>query len=291
MSAHLTVPKAVAGILLLCAALGGGCSESPTQVKVAIYTRGVRVPDDVARIHLSVADHEPAASDAGGVDDSVYDADVELCTDDVSGGGCYDLPLSAVLFPGKKRAGDSVRVQVDAVGPAGSIVTSDAALFVFSPHQSFQLDFVLYAACIGIVDCAARNQACGPDAQCTTLGPVAGGSTPDLAGDVSGGGDDLAAVGDMAGKDGGGGNGDMSKSPGDLAPPMVDMTPISCGSAGCAPGTVCSSGSCVPCGAPTELCCSTLPACTSGTCQLNGHCPPIVMTNDMQIMTIDAGVH
>jgi hypothetical protein len=274
-----------AAAMLLCAALAVGCSKTPTQVKIAIYTRSVRVPDDVARIHLSVADQEPAATDAGKVDDSVYDAAVELCTDQV-GSGCYDLPLSAVLFPGQKRAGDSVRVQVDAVGPAGDVVTSDAALFVFSPHQSFQLDFVLYAACIGVVDCALRDQACGPDAQCASVTPTPGGSTPDLADDT--GGADLAGttVADLASSKDGAGEGDMSHAPGDMAKVGTDLA--GCGSTACAPGTVCSGGSCVPCGIAGDLCCDTTPACAGTSVCVNGRCGPGIVQNDMQIMSIDA---
>ncbi len=269
-----------AAALIACATLALGCTNDRTQVRIAIFTEGVRVPDDVARIHLTVADREPGATDAGAVDDTVYNQEVALCTSTPTP-GCYDLPLSAVLFPGPKRAGDTVKVEVIAIGPQGLPVTSDAALFVFSPHQSFQLDFVLYANCLGVTDCADRDQTCGPDAQCQSLVPVKGGSTPDLSGGA-GSGDDLSmgsgGGGGSAGGGGGGGGGsgggggtaggggttgeDMSK----IKPPD-DL------------GMVIPPKDLAMCGQLAEACCAGN-LCEVGAC-LSGVCSPIAMLGDM----------
>ena len=284
-----------AAALIACATLALGCTNDRTQVRIAIFTEGVRVPDDVARIHLTVSDREPGATDAGAIDDAVYDQEVALCTGTPTP-GCYDLPLSAVLFPGPKRAGDTVKVEVLAIGPLGLPVTSDAALFVFSPHQSFQLDFVLYANCLGVTDCADRDQTCGPDAQCQSLTPVKGGSTPDLSGGA-GSGDDLSMSGDMTGSGGGGGGGggsaggggngeDMSKgkTPEDLAPPPPDMACL----VACSPGEVCDKGICTVCGNLGGPCCDTAPMCVTGSC-IAGKCSSITSIGDMQVMTMPGG--
>jgi hypothetical protein len=163
--------------LVVCAvaaaALAAGCTKHQTEMILVITTEGVRIPDDVHKVHLTVADRQPAG------DDPVYDADIELCNPMLST-GCYDIPLTAALYPGKSRGGDSVRVQVDAVGPSGTVI-ADAALFTFADEQSLRLDFVLYANCLGNVECALRNQACGPSDTCIDLKPGQTNGPLDLA--------------------------------------------------------------------------------------------------------------
>jgi len=163
----LVVAAAVA--LVACA----GCKQARTEMVIVVQTEGVRVPDDVAQIRVLVADRET------GGDAVVYDSTVPLCTPTLTT-GCYTLPLSAVLHPGAKQPNDPVRVQIDALSRGGTKVTSSAALFTFSPKQSLRLDFVLYAGCIGVVDCSVRDQACGPDAMCVVLRPVKLDGEPDL---------------------------------------------------------------------------------------------------------------
>ena len=140
---------------------------------LVITTEGVRIPEDVHKVHLTVQ----IASRS--LDDTVYDADVELCNPTLTT-GCYDIPVTAALFPGKSRGSDSVRVQVDAIGGNGTVI-ADAALFTFAKEQSLRLDFVLYANCLGNVECAERDQACGPLDTCIDLKPGQTNGPLDLA--------------------------------------------------------------------------------------------------------------
>jgi hypothetical protein len=191
---------AVVAVALVAAGLiGAGCKKPRTEMVVVVQTEGVRVPEDVAQIRVLVADRE------SGGDTPVYDSTVSLCTPTLTT-GCYTLPLSAVLHPGSKQPDDPVKVQIDALSRTGVRVTSSAALFTFSPKQSLRLDFILYSNCIGLVDCSVRDQACGPDAKCTTLTPVKLEDDPDLG--LGGGGGS-----------GGSGGGDMS-----LPPPVRDLS-------------------------------------------------------------------
>jgi hypothetical protein len=188
---------------------------------VVVQTEGVRVPEDVAQIRVLVADREASG------DSAVYDQTVPLCTPTLTS-NCYTLPLSAVLHPGAKQPNDTVRVQIDALSRSGAVVTASAALFSFSPKQSLRLDFVLYAACIGVVSCAERNQACGPDAMCTTLTPVKLDGEPDLgATGGDGGAADLSLpgeIGDLAAPPGSDlAATDMAQTSADLGVGMVDM--------------------------------------------------------------------
>jgi hypothetical protein len=149
--------------LALAAAVAAvtGCTEHQTEMILVITAEGVRIPEDVHKVHLTVADRQ------GGNDDTVYDADVELCTPTLSA-ACYNMPVTAALFPGKSHGSDSVRVQVTAIGGNGPVI-DDAALFTFADKQSLRLDFVLYANCLGNVECAKRDQACGPLDSCIDL--------------------------------------------------------------------------------------------------------------------------
>jgi len=155
--------RALALVTVAGAALAAGCTEHQTEMILVITTEGVRIPDDVHKVHLAVADR------GAGSDDIVYEQDVELCNPTLQT-SCFDIPVTAALFPGKSHATDSVRVQVTAVGANGPVI-DDAALFTFADKQSLRLDFVLYGNCLGNVECALRDQACGPLDSCIDLQP------------------------------------------------------------------------------------------------------------------------
>jgi hypothetical protein len=177
-------------MVVMAALAAAGCKKPRTEMLITVQTDGVRVPEDVAQVRLLVTDRQ------SGGDGVMYDSTVPLCTP-TSTTICYTLPLTAVLHPGPKQPSDTVRVQIDALARGGGLVTSSAATFAFSAKQSLRLDFILYAACIGVTDCAKRDQACGPDAMCTTLTPVQFEGEPDLGPGGGGGGADMASS-DMA---------------------------------------------------------------------------------------------
>ena len=231
----------VAAVAALVAA--GGCSKHQTEMILVIMTEGVRVPEDVHKVHLKVADRTAS------LDDTVYDADVELCNPMLTS-ACYDIPVTAVLFPGKSHGTDSVRVQVDAIGPNGTVI-ADAALFTFADQQSLRLDFVLYANCLGNVECAKRDQACGPLDQCIDLKPGMTSGPLDLAlpkppADLSipPGPPDMTMV-DLAGAD-------LTMTPPDLVS-ILDMA--GCAGVVCDMGEQCVAGTCQPCGFFGQPCC------------------------------------
>lgn len=175
MSARARLLCSRTTLLCVCTILLCACTKARTETVIVVDTNGVRIPQDVAKLHFTVADRQ-----SGGSDDIVFDADVVMCHDTLMT-SCYNVPVSAALFPGKMRPQDSVRVEVDAVNPNGAVVTADAALFTFAEGQSERLDFVLWANCIGVTDCAVRNQACGPDGMCTMLSPTPFHGATDLA--------------------------------------------------------------------------------------------------------------
>lgn len=229
--------------LATAAALAGGCTKHQTETILVITTEGVRIPDDVHKLHLTVADRQ------GTLDDTVWDSDVELCTPDLTS-TCYNLPVTADLFPGKSRAGDSVRVQVDAIG-AGGVVIADAALFTFADQQSLRLDFVLYGNCLGNVECAKRDQACGPLDTCIDLKPGPTSGPLDLA--LPKGPADLSTppipdmtLVDLAGAD-------LTTIPPDLTQNPPDMA--GCTGVVCDMGEQCIGGVCTPCGVMGMSCC------------------------------------
>ena len=219
-----------------------GCTQHQTEMILVITTEGVRIPDDVQKLHLKVADREAS------LDDTVYESDVNLCNPELTT-SCYDIPVTGVLFPGGKHGSDSVRVEVDAIGPGGTVI-ADAALFTFAKHQSLRLDFVLYANCLGNVTCAERDQACGPLDNCITLAPGPTSGPLDLAlppapADMSMP-EDMTLV-DLA-------NADLTHVPPDLTS-TLDMA--GCASVTCDMGEVCIAGQCVACGELDEPCCFT----------------------------------
>ncbi|MCU1280648.1 MAG: hypothetical protein JWM53_4194 [bacterium] len=232
--------RSVAAVAALAAAVG--CTKHQTEMILVITTEGVRIPDDVHKVHLTVADRTAS------LDDTVYDADVELCNPMLTT-GCYDIPVTAVLFPGKSHAGDSVRVQVDAIGPKGKVI-ADAALFTFADQQSLRLDFVLYANCLGNVTCADRDQACGPLDQCIDLHPGQTNGALDIALPVAAdlsipqSPPDLTPV-DLA-------NADLTLVPPDLVS-ILDLA--GCAGVTCDMGEQCVAGACQPCGFAGQPCC------------------------------------
>ncbi|HEX9105073.1 MAG TPA: hypothetical protein VF997_22835, partial [Polyangia bacterium] len=183
------------------------------------------------------------------IDDLVYDADVELCNPMLTT-GCYDIPVTAALYPGKMRPGDSVRIQVDAIGPGGPVI-ADAALFTFADQQSLRLDIVLYANCLGNVECAKRDQACGPLDTCIDLQTGHAGNGPlDLA--LPKGPEDMSVVTppdltnvDLAGAD-------LTLIPPDLVS-TVDLA--GCTGVMCPAGQQCVAGVCQACGGYMQTCC------------------------------------
>jgi len=86
----MTTTRALALLSLAAAAgLASGCTKHQTEMILVITTEGVRIPDDVHKVHLTVADRQ------GSLDDKVYDADVELCNPALST-ACYDLPVASL---------------------------------------------------------------------------------------------------------------------------------------------------------------------------------------------------
>lgn len=266
---------------LLAALLLCGCTKPRTEVVVVVTTDGVRIPDDVDQIQLRVADTTDLAN-------PTFEKSFRLCGAGTSG-DCLGLPLDFTLIPGAKHPEHSTRVQLTA-RRGGSPVIDDAAIFTFAPEQSLRLDFVLYANCLGNVDCAARDQACGRDDHCQPIMPTPIHGEPDLAtpppADLAVG-RDLAVGADLA-------LGPDLTPPHDLAGcvPMCGTTyhcgpdpancfsdPNYCGT--CAPGNNCMPGigsaMCVACGGTSQPCCMTNPSC-SGTyayCQgATGTCQP-----------------
>jgi hypothetical protein len=225
-----------------------GCTKHQTELILVVTTEGVRIPDDVQKLHLTVTDRQAS------LDDTVYEQDVALCNPQLTS-SCYDIPVTAALFPGKTRGSDSVRVQVDAIGPGG-IVIADAALFTFAEEQSLRLDFVLYANCLGNVACAARDQACGPLDTCIDLHPGPTNGPLDLALPVS---DDMSIPLDMTPVDLVGA--DLTQVPPDLTS-TLDMA--GCAGVMCDMGETCVAGVCQGCGNMGEVCCFMGAGGTSG---------------------------
>ncbi len=291
-----TIRAFTAAVLAAAALAAGGCTQHQTEMILVITTEGVRIPDDVQKLHLTVADRE------GSLDDTVYESDVNLCNPTLTA-ACYDIPVTGVLFPGKTHATDSVRVEVDAIGPNGTVI-ADAALFTFADHQSLRLDFVLYANCLGNVACAVRDQACGPLDTCVSLMPAPTNGPLDIALPVV---QDMSVPQDMTLVDLAGA--DLTTVPADLTT-SIDLSGCSgitcdmgeqcvagvcmpCGESGdpccfmgggtASPGTcnesnlMCNGNTCVKCGSPPNLCCPTAPSCFSGIC-VGNTCEPQDMT-------------
>jgi hypothetical protein len=265
-----------AALIALC--LLGGCSKPRTEAVVIISTDGIRIPDDVAALHLTVFDKAP------GGDDPVFDQQLPICREGHPG-SCYPLPLSMTLIRGAMRPGDSVRVLVDAINTDGKPVISDAALFTFSPEHSLRLDFVLYANCLGNVDCSHLDMACGPEDRCYGINPMTFTGEPDLSASPA----DLSAPGDF-------GNEDLSPSLVDLASSDLSHLDLT----GCVPqctGRTCgddtcfgmcgmcsgfnycqaATGTCQPCGALNEFCCAQATCKFGLVCDGTNHCVNVMV--------------
>ncbi|HEY2745597.1 MAG TPA: hypothetical protein VGL86_13270 [Polyangia bacterium] len=207
-----------------------GCTKARTEAVVLVTTDGLRVPDDVDAIELSVADSVDEA-------DPVFDHQFYVCGGAVS--DCMNLPLEFTLIPGAHRDHSS-RVEVIATRN-GTPVIDDATLFTFAEGQSLRLDFVLYGNCIDNLDCAARDQACGPDAMCQPVPAVPITRDPDLSaaepdlGAADLGAEDLAAPADLAAPS------DLSTPP-DFAGCVPQCTIGLCGDNGCGHPCLCGSG-------------------------------------------------
>ena len=303
----MTTTRALTLLSLAAAALAAGCTKHQTEMILVITTEGVRIPEDVHKVHLTVADRQ------GSLDDTVYDADVELC-DPMLTTGCYNIPVTAALYPGKSRSSDSVRVQVDAIGGGGTVI-ADAALFTFADKQSLRLDFVLYGNCLGNVECAKRDQACGPLDTCIDLKPGQTNGPLDIAlphvEDMS-----LPQIPDMTLVDLK--NADLTTVPPDLVQLPIDMagcagvvcdmgaqcvngTCESCGgymeqccqTSGTNPNPcgatnlTCNGSQCVLCGGDGELCCSMVPTCLSPDTCMGGTCQMPPMSPDMTMLGAD----
>ena len=234
--------RALSLLFVAAATLAAGCTKHQTEMILVITTEGVRIPEDVHKVHLTVADRHMS------LDDTVYEQDVELCNPTLQT-SCFDIPVTAALFPGKDRGSDTVRVQVDAIGAGGTVI-ADAALFTFADEQSLRLDFVLYGNCLGNVECALRDQACGPLDTCIDLQPGNANGGLDIA--LPRGADDMSmplppdmTLVDLAGAD-------LTQVPADLVS-TLDMA--GCASVTCDMGEQCVAGVCMPCGYLSDPCC------------------------------------
>ena len=195
--------RALRAIVLGALLFAAGCARGRTEMVVVIGTDGVRVPDEVDALRIQVID------EASTGDDSRFDMTQPLCRPQLTE-NCIDFPVTMTLIPGSMRPSDSVRVRVDALR-ATTPVISDAAVFTFAEGRSLELDVTLWAACLGNTDCAAQDQACGPDNGCVPLTPeplpgqldfshVSDLGAPEDLGGADLAGADLAAV-DLAGAD------------------------------------------------------------------------------------------
>ena len=240
-------PRIHYAALALLLVAGGGCSKARTEAVVVITTDGVRIPDDVEKITLTVAD----VNDEGS---PVFGHDFPICGGGVTD-GCFTLPLEFTLIPGPHRDHSS-RVEVVATR-GGMPVIDDAAIFTFAEGKSLRLDFVLYDNCLGS-DCATHDQTCGPDAQCTNVPAVPISGDPDLSASPP----DLGSGGD-AGAD------DLSVPAGDLAAADLSMPADLTvhDFANCVP--LCVAGTCGDNGCGTPCMCAANQTCQGTTCVAN----------------------
>jgi len=221
--------------VVVLALASAACAQSVSETLVTVSASGLHVGVDVNQLHLSAVD--TTASFTG------FDRTLPLCDAPVA--GCHTLPLSVVLYPGS-RLHDSVRLLVEGMRDS-TVVISDAATVTFEAGVRHRLDIVLYAACLGRVDCAATDQTCGADGQCTTVVPMGGA---DLAVTDSGPSEDLPFT--VCGAQG---------------------MPC-CGSPECnSPNLACVGGKCQPCGGSSQWCCPSLTPCAAGLgCDDQYHC-------------------
>jgi hypothetical protein len=263
------------GCALLVASVAGlaGCTNPRTETVVIISTSGIRVPEQVngLRIHIidKAADH----------DDDLYDVKHRLCGPGQTE-GCLTLPVTMTLFPGSMRPHDSVRVQIDALFDDQANL-SNAALFTFSEGQSLRLDFVLYANCLGRLDCSVMDKVCGLDDRCASIAATPFAGEPDLS-PVS---EDFASRVDASGVDLAPSFHDMTTTTDLLHIDLLGCTPQcsgrtcgddqcfgSCGT--CTGFSYCEpfSGTCQSCGAQGDFCCAGAACKFSLVCDGTNHC-------------------
>jgi hypothetical protein len=245
-------PQALAWRLLLLATLtAAACTHARTETVVFIDSSGLRVPDDIDRVHVVIADRGPTG------DDSLFDQQIELCGA-VQSPSCQNLPISMTLIPGSMRPHDTVKVSVEAERRQ-QVVIANVGLFTFSDDHSLRLDVILYASCLGNLFCATNDQAC-VNGQCVTL------MAEPFSGET-----DLSALPppDMSGKPP-----DMTSMP-DLVRPLPDLAGVdlmgcvpqcpanTCAFNGCSAYCMCAtthvfcdpSQICAPCGTQAAACC------------------------------------
>jgi hypothetical protein len=247
--------KRLALVLLACA----GCSGTPTEALVAIWTRGLSVPDNLDQVRLLVADQSAAGNDV------THEQTLPLCPGNRSASGCFTLPITAVLIPGPTQADHRVLVQVDA-RLAGRTVIANATTFTFVPRTKLRLDFVLYHRCLDKTDCAAGELSCGPAGTCVPIlpDPFTGEPALDLATD-----EDQRAPADLS-------QPDLAVPP-DLA--MVDLAPppdltvgpdMSCTGTNCGGSCPSKCGNGQPClvnaDCTSNACHPTTKLCVTSTC-------------------------
>jgi hypothetical protein len=210
-----------------------------TEMLVTVTAPDVQVGVEIDHLHLAAFD---GAADFGG-----FDRTVALCADGAPRANCYALPLSLVLYPGR-RTSDPVRLLVEAMLDSNPVI-SNVAIVRFTRGVRERLDVVFYHTCIGIgTKCSMTDRSCGADGSCE--GTPMGGA--DLAGaDLAGA--DLAAD--------------------DLAGSSDDLPFTVCGARGmpcCGNGTcnsadlACVTGHCEPCGGASQWCCPSATPCGAG---------------------------
>ena len=161
--------------LLCCALALAGC-EQLTYLVISVDSTELG-PADIDSLTITVTNPDDGP-DGGTV--AYQRQSLRLCKPGERR-GCYSFPITVALRPGQLRPSTRVRVVVDAFDPAGAAVTSDAAVFSFTPEARSRLDFFLYRSCLG-TDCAAANLACGASGGCGALHAREDGTAPpDLA--------------------------------------------------------------------------------------------------------------
>jgi hypothetical protein len=230
----------LAALALVATVLVGGCTKARTEAVVVVTTDGVRVPDDIDALDLVVAD-------TADLTNPVFQKSFRICGGDVAS-DCFSLPLNFTLIPGAHHDHSS-RVQITATRHAAPEI-DDAAIFTFAEGVSLRLDFVLYANCLGNVECAKRDQACGPLDTCIDLKPGNANGGLDIA--LPRGPEDMSmplppdmTMVDLKGAD-------LTMTPADLVS-TLDLA--GCASVTCDMGEQCVAGMCQPCGFLGDPCC------------------------------------
>jgi hypothetical protein len=166
---------------LLCAlVVAGGCSRPVTELVVYVHSAGLTVPDQIDQVQISVTDRTSNRL--------MYKSPSQPLCSPTTRTGCYDLPIGLTLYPGPRSPTDAVEVRVQAQQGAVTVV-DDAALFTFASGVRQELDFSLYASCLGS-SCATSDPAhpyCAQSGACGVLAPMPLAThAPDLGGGDAG---------------------------------------------------------------------------------------------------------